>query len=251
MMRYTHQELIAWLEAGHRICGAASTHGTDQGPIVTQRFLNTASYAGDPSPGQVVSTANVSGSIVQSYAGQLGGILTLNEADANYYSDLTNGKQLYAGDFQYVQFDPNGVQSPAVQGQVVFWKNNTTNLLNGNYIVSPDITGVNLVNAGVIAGIALTNTVKGNYWFIQVTGVAQVKFAASLGATTPAVGDLVFADYSTPSNLAYDPLQSTNNLALSNLKAVLGVAWGTAPAASTISPVMLGGLSNPKYVPGA
>lgn len=224
--------------------------GGSQLAQITQRFLNTASYAGDPSPGQVVSTAQVSGSIVQPLAGMLGGILTLDQAAANYYTDTVNGQQLYAGDFQYVQFDPLAVQSPAIQGQIVYWKDNTTNLLKGNYIVSPDVTGVNLPNLGGIAGVALTNTVKANYWWIQVSGIAQVKFGATQGAVTPSVGDLVFADYSTPSNLTFDPVQTTNNLTLAQLKAVLGVAWATAPAANIISPVLLGGLSNPKYVPG-
>lgn len=223
--------------------------GFDPGFQITQRYLNTAAYAGDPSPGNVLSTSQVSGSIVQPYGGFVGRISPMGRAAANYLADPA-AYPLYPGDYQYVQFDPLAVQTPAIQGQVVYWKNNTTNLGSSGFIVSPDVTGANLKNLGCIAGIALCNVVAGNYWFIQTAGIAQVKFGATQGAVTPAVGDLVFADYSTPSNLSYDPVQSTGNLALSNLKAVLGIAWATAPAASTISPVLLGGLMNPKYVPG-
>ena len=225
----------------------ASTHGTDQGPIITQRYLNTSTYAGDPAPGVLVSTAQVSGSIVQPYTGMLGGIMTLGPGTANSLSDTTYGQQLYEGDFQYVQFYASSSAAAAVQGQVVFWLNNTTNLLGGLFIVTPDESAAQL---GLIAGIALANTAKGNYWWIQVSGVAQVKFAASNNAATPAVGDLVFADYSGSTIYAIDPTQSTTGLTLAQLKAMLGVAWGSAPANSTVSPVMLGGLG-PKYIPGA
>src|SRR5215469_9258662 len=100
----------------------AGIRGSNQTPIVTQRYLNTSTYAGDPTPGAVVSTTSVSGSIVQPYGGQTGGILTLSAAAANYYTDLVNGQQLYPGDYQYVQFDPSAVLSAAVQGQIVYWK---------------------------------------------------------------------------------------------------------------------------------
>lgn len=224
----------------------ARVHGSNQAPIVTQRYLNTPTYAGDPAPGTVVQTSDVSGSIVQPYTGQLGGILTLGEAGANYYSDTTNGQQLYAGDFQYVRFVPS--TGPAVQGQIVFWKDSTTGLLSGLWDVTSDESAAEL---GEIAGIALCNTAKNKYWFIQVSGVAQVKFASSNNAATPAVGDLVFADYAGSTIYAIDPTQSTTGLTLAQLKAVLGIAFATAPANSTISPVLLGGLGGPKYYPGS
>ena len=216
--------------------------------IITQRYLNTASYAGDPSPGQVVSTSQVSGSIVQTFGGLLGKIWALSKDAANYLSDLTNGQQLYPGNYQYVQFYASSSAAAAVQGQVVYWLDNTTNLLSGGgWIVTPDESAAQL---GLVAGIALADTAKGYYWFIQTAGVAQVKFASSNNAATPAVGDLIFADYAGPSIYAIDPTQSTTGLTLAQLKAVLGVAWATAPTNSTISPVMLGGLCGTKYVPG-
>ena len=216
-------------------------------PQITQRFLNTPTYAGDPTPGAVVQTSDVSGSIIQSYGGFVGQITPLGKDSADYLSDKTNGKQLYAGDYQYVQHDPLA-SIALVAGQVTFWLDNTTNLLPGGGFI---ITGVeSAAQLGLIAGIALVNQGVGKYWWIQTAGIAQVKFAAVQGPATPAVGDLIFADYNTPGNLAYDPVQTTNNITLAQLKSVLGIAWGTAPVAGAISPVMLGGLDNPKYFPG-
>ena len=217
----------------------ANVQGSNQTPLITQRYLNTSTYAGDPTPGAVVSTANVSGSIIQTYGGFVGGILTMDKAAANYYSDPVNGQQLYPGQYQYVQFDSLGALN-AVQGQVVFWKTNVpspvgTNLLPaGGFIVT---CVESAQETGFIAGIALANTVPGNYWWIQIAGIAQVKYASSQGPATPLVGDLVFADYNTPSNLAYDPTQS-GNPTFAQLKAVLGTAWATT-LPSAIGPVML------------
>jgi hypothetical protein len=222
--------------------------GLDGSFQITQRYLNTASYAGDPSPGNVLSTTQVSGSIVQSYGGLVGKITPLGKDAANYFSDPVNGQQLYAGDYQYVQFDPNSVNS-AVQGQVVFWSNlPSKNLLpGGGFLVTPDATtDAGLI--GIIAGIALANTAKGNYWFIQRSGIAQVKFKSSITTATPAVGDLIYTDYATPSAFADDPA-STTQPTNAQLRTVLGRAWTPAPKNSTISPVFLTPFG-PAYYPG-
>ena len=223
----------------------AATRGSVQSPIVTQRYLNTSTYAGDPTPGAVVQTSQVSGSIVQSYGGQNGGILTLGKEAANYYTDPTYGQQLYAGDYQYVQFYASD-SAPSVQGQIVFWLDNATNLLpSGSYIVTNTESAS---QSGLVAGIALCNTAQGNYWFIQTSGIAQVKFAATQGVTgTPAVGDLLFVDYNSSTPYAFDPVQ-TGNPTFAQLKAMLGVVWSVQTKSSQIGPVFLG--PNPKYYPG-
>jgi len=213
----------------------ANITGSNQSPLITQRYLNTSTYAGDPTPGALVSTSQVSGSIVQPYTGMLGGILTLSEGGANYYTDTVNGQQLYAGDYQYVQFYASS-SATAAQGCVVFWQN----LLNGNFIVTPDAAST---NTGLVAGIALCATGKGNYWWIQTRGIAQVKFKASIANGAPAIGDIVIVD-TTPSNLADDPTSQT-----AITKTFLGNAWGAAPASSTISPVALAAFAI-KYYPG-
>ena len=217
----------------------AGIQGSNQSPLITQRYLNTASYTGDPSPGTLVSTSQVSGSIVQPYGGMVGGILTLGAAGANYYSDTTNGQQLYAGDYQYVQFYASS-SATAAQGCIVFWYQITS----GNWVVTPDAAAT---DAGLVAGIALCNTGKGNYWWIQTRGIAQVKFKTSPTKTTPAIGDTVIVDL-TPSNLA-DVLADATAVTWATSRYILGNAWGTAPTSATISPVMLG--VGPKYYPGA
>jgi len=223
----------------------AKVHGANQSPIVTQRYLNTASYAGDPAPGVLVSTAQVSGSLVSSYGGMVGGILTLAEGGAAAYSDPASS-QLYGGDYQYVQFDPASSAAAAVQGQVVFWTDpvGTSNLESGNFKVTPDYANPQ----GPVAGIALSNTARGNYWFIQVAGIAEVKFKTGvLNNFSPQVGDLVYVD-STNSPYA-DTAAAGVSVTAGILKDVLGRVWAKVPAVGAISPVMLG--LGPGYFPGA
>lgn len=210
----------------------ATWRGSIQSPIVTQRYLNTAAYAGDPAPGALLSTAQVSGSIVQDYAGMVGGILTLNEKDANYYRDPASAA-LYAGDYQYVEFLATSTFT-AEQGQVVFWYT----VLGDKWIVTPD--------AGcAIAGIALCNTGKGKFWFIQVGGIAEVLFRGSLTKTTPVVCDLVYVESAGRHG---DVIADATAVLSPQLKLLLGSAWSTAPVAGAISPVFLG--IGPRYYPG-
>lgn len=240
--RPTHDDLRAWLATRGTIKGSAAIKGSNQSPTITQRYLNTATYAGDPSPGNVVNTSQVSGSIVQPYAGMKGGILTLSESEAAYYSD-PNYQTLYPGDYQYVKFYASSVNT-AVQGQPVFLYSDSA---SGEDIqVTPDFAPGNY-GGGVIFGIALCNTAKGNNWFVQVAGVAQVLFATANNVTSPSVGDLIYVDYSTPSARALDPTQS-GNPTNAQLKLVLGRAWGSNPVAAKISPVMLSGFFG--YTPG-
>lgn len=229
----------------------AAIQGSNQSPIVTQQYLNTSTYAGDPTPGAVVSTASVSGSIVQGYYGFVGGILTLSGTEANSYSDPVNGQQLYEGDYQYVQFLLTSTLT-AVQGCVVFWNKFVPGTVGvytaGKYIVTPDANTASGLPAP-IAGIALCNTAKGNYWFIQVRGIAQVKFKTTITKTTPTVDDLVYVD-NAPSNLA-DVIADSTSVTSPQLKLLLGKAWPTNPAGGAISPVWLQGCSyNPGSGPG-
>lgn len=211
---------------------------------ITQQFLNTASYAGDPTPGALVSTSQVSGSIVQPYGGQLGRIITLAKDAANSRSDLVNGQQLYPGDYQYVRFDPAMNAAAAIQGQVVFWSNATKNLLpGGDFLVTADFAAPQQP----IAGIALANTAKGNYWFIQIAGVAQVKFSTPISKSTPQVADLVYVD-NTPTQYG-DVFPDNHAMIAADVKVVLGRAWSVAPTPGAISPVILG-VGGPQYVPG-
>lgn len=222
----------------------AAIRGSNQGIQITQRYLNTASYAGDASPGNVLNTAAVSGSIVQPYAGFKGGILTLSESEAAYYSDLVNGQLLYPGDYQYVKFLATSVNI-AVQGQVVFWAQ--VSGAGEDMTVTPDFAP-GVYGGGLIAGIALCNTAKGNNWFIQIAGVAQVKFTTTTVNSSPSVGDLIYVDYTTPSALANAPAVATQP-SNAQLKLVLGRAWNINPKGGAVSPVLLSGFFG--YAPGS
>ena len=224
----------------------SAIRGGNQSPIITQRYLNTASYAGDPTPGAVVSTANVSGSIVQSYGGMVGGILTLSESGAAALSDPINGPLLFAGDYQYLQAYPNSTAAAFVQGQVGFAVPGVGDLQGGNFWITPDGT---TAPQGQILGIALTNTAKGNYWFFQVAGIAEVKFkSGALNNFSPQVADLVYVDQ-TPGIYA-DCIASQDTITAGILKQVIGRAWYRPPVVGAISPVFLG-IGGPQYLPGA
>ena len=224
----------------------SAIRGGNQSPIITQRYLNTASYAGDPTPGAVVSTANVSGSIVQSYGGMVGGILTLSESGAAALSDPVNGPLLFAGDYQYLQAYPNSTAAAFVQGQVGFAVPGVGDLQGGNFWITPDGT---TAPQGQILGIALANTAKGNYWFFQVAGIAEVKFkSGALNNFSPQVADLVYVDQ-TPGIYA-DCIASQDTITAGILKQVIGRAWYRPPVVGAISPVFLG-IGGPQYLPGA
>jgi hypothetical protein len=211
----------------------AAIQGGNQSPRVTQQFIGQVN---DPSPGVVVSTSSVSGSIVQPYGGQLGGRLTLGNGAAVTFSQ--SGNLLYEGVYQYVQFYASS-SGPNAQGQIVFWNDTTKS------IVTPDAATTNIgLKAGITLGGNFTSgptavaVTKGNYAFIQVEGVAQVKFGTVTKAT-PAIGDAVFVNQ-TPSNLA-DAIEDTTNVTAKLLKSYLGVSIISAESSNTISPVLLAG----------
>lgn len=193
----------------------------NQSPRVTTGYLNTVN---DPSPG--VPLVSPSGSIVQSYGGQVGGDTYMTAADALKLSDVTGTGTLFEGIYKYVQFLSTSTAAPA-RGQILFWSNRSS------YIVTPDVTAANV---GKIAGICLNAVSKGNWGFIQVAGKASVLFkSAFLGAA--ADGAWVTVDTVTPSNAATIPLETAAQLP-SVTKAFLGIADGL-PAVSAISLVDL------------
>ena len=191
-------------------------------PIVrtTYRALNDINDA-YPGGQQSVSGANV-------YAAQLGMRTWLDGNPGGVPYDPSIGT-LYGGCYQYVQFLSTDTNAPA-RGLLYVWSNTET------YVVTNNTTAA---NGGFLAGVALNTLTKGNYGWIQTKGKASVKFASSLTAATPAAGDLVVLD--TSSGLADDPTQTTQP-AWSAIKLAIGVAFGSAPAASTVSLVLLRGL---------
>ena len=184
--------------------------GTNQSPKLPTGFLNSAN--GDPAPGLPLSTASASGSIIQPYAGQVGGKLTIDTNEAALpLSDPATGT-LFAGVYQYVLFLSTSVAANA-RGQIVFWSNRPL------YTVTPDVTAA---TQGLIAGVTLSAITKGNYGWIQIAGRASVKFKTSLTAATPAAGDLLVLDQAG-TNGVDDPTQSTALTPL-QAKSQIGVA---------------------------
>lgn len=173
-----------------------------------------------------IGSGSSTGTGNQPYPGQLGAFTELTEGvAANMGSAIT----LHSGIYQYVQFKAGSTASNAA-GQVVFYSGAAD---RAAYVVTPDVTAN---TQGMIAGITLGSVTKGNYGWIQVGGVANVKYKSSLTAATPAIGDLVIVDQ-TPSNLADDPTQSGSPTYLI-LKSILGVAQ-VAPVGSATSLVQL------------
>lgn len=179
----------------------SNIRGANQSPRVTTGYLNTVN---DAAIGGIV--ASPSGSIIQNYAGLLGGILTLGAKDALKVCDTSIGT-LYAGDYQYVKF-----LDASTKGMVMSWSD------YDNFIV----TGVTTAgNSGKIAGIALSVVSAGQYGFLQVAGKATVKFRAAL--TKVALdGDLVVID-STPTP-AGDVIADATALLSQVVKTIIGVA---------------------------
>jgi hypothetical protein len=178
---------------------------------------------GDPAPGVPVSTAQASGSIIQPYGGQLGGKLTLSNAEAKLYGDPSVGP-LYGGLYIYVQFLATSTGAN-VRGQLVFWSDRS------NYIVTPDYSAS---AAGQIAGVTLNAVTKGYYDFIQMDGEALVRFGTLSGAGN--IGDVI--TLTATANTADDPTQATAFTPAVG-KTIIGIATRTAPANTTVSPVAL------------
>jgi hypothetical protein len=175
---------------------------------------------------QYIGSGSSTGTGAQPYPGQLGGIIALSEAEAALRGSAIT---LHAGLYQYVNFLSGSTASNAA-GQVVFWSSAAN---RAGYIVTPDAAATTI---GQWAGITLGSVTKGYYGWVQIAGVANVKFKTGLGAGTPAIGDLVIVDQ-TPSNLADDPTQS-NNPTYAIAKSILGVAQ-SAPVSNTTLLVQL------------
>lgn len=207
--------------------------GANQSPRVTTPALNSVKRTGDPAPGVPVATANVSGSIVQAYFGMVGGKLTLGQVDAFELTDSNTG-QLYGGVYMYVQFSTT-MTSTVARGNIALWVQSVlTSAAPANYVVTCDGTPA---GANFVAGVTINASAKGNYDFIQIGGIASVKYPAALQAATPAIGDAIFvsSNMSSP-QLVDDREGATVSTVL--LKQFIGVAL-TAPAVSAVGQVVL------------
>lgn len=193
---------------------------SNQSPRVTANYLNDVN---DPAPG--VPLTSPSGSIVQSYAGQVGGKLFLGSVSALALSDTAIGT-LYGGVYQYVKTIAASTAAPT-RGNLCFWSDRE------NFVVTPDVTATTI---SWVAGVYINALTKGQYGFIQIAGKASVKFAAAVTKVTPAIGDLVLVD-ATPT-FAADVILDATALTSPLAKTIIGVAI-VAPVQGTITTVSL------------
>ena len=137
--------------------------------FLTSPYLNAIN---DP-----VIGSSVSGSA--GYPGLLGTIITLTHAEAAKHSLTTTGT-LYGGEYQYVK-----ATTALARGDIVAW-DVVANTGLTDYEVTHTI-GATL--EGYLAGIALNTVSSGQYGWIQISGLAGVKYRATV--TDKTAGNLV------------------------------------------------------------
>ena len=196
--------------------GGTAFLGQNQSPRLTTSYLNSLNRHGDPAPGVPVSTAQVSGSIVQPYGGFEGGKLTVTNPWAAEKSDPAVGP-LYGGVYQYVKFSPL-MTIPAQRGAVCFWADEP------NYVVTMDYDATASYK---VAGVVINETDPGNWDFIQISGIAMAMFSAAgtqgqPASVTPTTGTATLANVGGTMDHNY-----------------LGLTTMTDPVANQMSPVQL------------
>ena len=157
--------------------GGTAFFGQNQHPRLTTTYMNQLNRHGDPGAGVNVSTAQMSGSIVQEYLGFAGGKLTVTNPWAAQKADPAVGP-LYGGIYMYCRLDPNATQ--LTRGGTVFWLDELNYIVTGRG-QSTDATPIPYK----LAGVALNATSPGYWDFFQITGIALVKMtgAGAIGQT--------------------------------------------------------------------
>ena len=146
-------------------------------PMLSSGYLNTEdnTLVGKTATGSVVNFP------AQSYLGQLGKLLVVDDAEALRLSKTTIGI-LRAGAYALVQTKAGSTAAPA-RGLGAFWDINANNGV-GKSVVTPDMAATS-----VLAGYYISAPTKGNYCWIQVAGLATLQFRATV--TSKVAGNLV------------------------------------------------------------
>lgn len=172
---------------------------------------------GDASPGSPKA-----GTFAQSsgYPAQLGNIVYLDNEGANQRTNPSGTiTQLYGGFYQYVQLVSTASAAVAA-GQLVFFD---TVANAANFVVTTDVTAATI---GRVAGVILSPSwTKGNYWWIQISGLVYVKCAATVTDTTDGNLAIVTQTPAPTVNGVADGTAVTDAV----LKSAIGV-WAEAPA---------------------
>ena len=181
---------------------------------------------------------SVQGGIIQSVPGATtsqgqqtlpGDRVCLDDATALALSDTAVGT-LFGGIYMYVLTLSSATASPAV-GTIAFF---TASSIGTSYTVSSDVQPTT-TNPGYVCGVFINAVTKGNYGWIQISGIATVLFdGTTLTATT--AGGFVFAKASATTASTADCI--TGAISGTHGAQMLGVAVGS-PASSTASKVAL------------
>ena len=208
--------------------GGTAFFGQNQHPRITTNYLNQLNRKGDHGPGLNVGgridyvnggQVGLSGMIAQPYAGFIGGKLTVTNPWAAQKADPAVGP-LYGGIYMYVQVDPLAA-APLVRGNILFWLDEL------NYVVTAAGQSGAPLAPNKIAGIAVNNTWAGYWDFIQISGLAMVRFTAA-----GTIGQAVSVD---PTATPPVPILGAATMNAN----FMGTARLTNPVANTVSPVEL------------
>lgn len=167
--------------------GFPTLNGNYNGDAVVGGTLTTSPSTGAGSPSQYQQT-------------QPGDRILLSPSDA-YAACNNNNGVLYTGAYRYVASLNNSTSVPQ-QGRAAFWTTVTAannNTLDNTYQVTSD----EAANIGVslFAGVYINNFAQGNYWWIQESGKASLRFRGNNGNVlygganltgTPTIGQGVY-----------------------------------------------------------
>lgn len=147
------------------------------------------------------------------YRGQIGSKLVLNHEEAAKMSDTSIGT-LYGGMYRYVKTKAASSASPA-RGLAAFYASAAD--LEAD-TVTPDSPGA---VDGCFAGVYISAPTKGQYCWIQTSGLASCKFQSSITRATPAVQDMVFI---TASANTFDQEEAATTVTVGMLARHVGIA---------------------------
>jgi hypothetical protein len=230
-------------------------------PYIASKILNANNSTGDTQIGGTISAAPSGLNVSQFEQNLPGDRFIFSPADALAMQNNNTGN-LFTGTYRYV-FTRNNSTSAPLRGCGAFWDPTGGGSFTGNnigsaaadglYEVTSDGNSANYTNT-LLAGVFVNNMTKGNYWFIQESGKASLKFRNALTGTG-AIGVGVYslltaaANNNATDNGAFDVLAGANSAAIFSansttayttidqmITAYVGVAE-TAPSNNNISVV--------------
>lgn len=185
---------------------------------ITTGFLDTVNDVGPMSP--------VASDIIDRT--KIGNIYEFSNADALRHSSTPSTQRLYGGWYQYVKFS-----STVARGEIVVWDVAANAGWTDFEVIKPSASA----HEGFGFGIALGTGTSGRYGFIQVSGLANVLYRASV--TDATLGNIVLQLTTTATADAI--AESTGSYisgGVKGLKNIIGTAYDI-PANGAVKLVML------------